>query len=452
MILFKKLLGYIQTNIVMVFAVLLFMSFAMVGIAFHFSINLYISRSATAVLREARTSQSTETGAMWRLIQGYHEFSHTSVRYFVVDENRVPLNVFVSSEAQTIAENLNELHTVDGMRKRVNDQTFYVSLTPTRTGGAEVFYLDVTETVMFTAVVNRLLLLSVGLIWVISMVVAGFLTDFMMRPLRFFRNFVRQIGRGDFTPNTRTFANEEFEELNQSLNNAVRQLAAYDNEQKTFFQNVSHELRTPLMSIKSYAEGIKYGMMDVESASETILQATDRLTGMVEEILYVSRIDSVAAPTMEQVNLCIIVEERLRQQRSVAEDRGLELKYVSDNEPIIVNCVAYHMERAVDNLISNAIRYSKNTILVECYAIGSSATIRITDDGPGFEPSELPHVFERFYRGKNGLTGIGLSTVKSITDQHKGSATAENRKGGGAILTVSIPWRRSSNAFSALKH
>jgi signal transduction histidine kinase len=304
-----------------------------------------------------------------------------------------------------------------------------------------VFYVNVTEMRTLISVVNRLLIISVAAIWLVSMLIAGVLVDSMMKPFRTLRNFVRQIGKGDFTPNKNSYANEEFDELNQSLNSTARQLAAYDNEQKTFFQNVSHELRTPLMSIQSYAEGINQGIMDAESASATILEATERLKSMVEDILYVSRLDSVAAPAMEQVNFNAIVESRIRLQKLFAESHGLKIKYISDGEPIQIQCVVNHIERAVDNLISNAVRYAKKKITVECYAIGGSATIRVTDDGPGFEPSALPHVFERFYRGKNGLTGIGLATVKSITDQHKGSTTAENGKNKGAILTISIPRR-----------
>jgi signal transduction histidine kinase len=304
---------------------------------------------------------------------------------------------------------------------------------------AEVEIYDIAA---FRAVINRLLLVTLAVVWLVSMVLAAVLANSMMKPLRILRDFVRQIGRGDFSPNSHTFANEEFDELNQSLNSAVKQLAAYDNEQKTFFQNVSHELRTPLMSIQSYAEGINQGIMDADAASATILEATGRLKSMVEDILYVSRLDSVSTPAMEQVNLCAIVETRISLQQPVAKIRCLNIKYISDGEPIFIHCAVEYIDRAVDNLISNAIRYAKKEITVECFAIGAKATVRVTDDGPGFEVSALSHVFERFYRGKNVLTGIGLATVKSITDQHKGSATAENGKEKGAILTISLPRKR----------
>jgi len=448
----RKIYAYIQSHIVTVFSLLLFASFALVGIVFNFTANKYITSSAGYALREAREinehNNTRETGVIMRIVRGNHRV-YANVRAFAVDDNFTPICTYFSENALNISQRLSYYQTpiieTEGMRLRVNYQTFYISIVPDEectVTSATIFYLDVSETLMFTAVINRLLLISVAMIWLISMIIAGVFADSLMRPLRVLRNFVRQIGRGDFTPNSHSFVNEEFNELNQSLNHAARRLAAYDNEQKAFFQNVSHELRTPLMSIKSYAEGIEQGIMDPKSASETILEATDRLTGMVNDILYVSRLDNVATPAMEKINLCVIVEERVRQQKPIAESKGLELKYITFGEPIIVNCAIKYIERAVDNMISNAIRYAKNVITVECYAIGGSASIRVTDDGPGFEPNAIPHVFERFYRGKNGLTGIGLSTVKSITDQHKGSATAENGNKEGAILTISIPRKK----------
>jgi signal transduction histidine kinase len=259
--------------------------------------------------------------------------------------------------------------------------------------------------------------------------------------LHVLNRFAQQIGRGDFTSNKVVFANDEFENLNRSLNHTAKQLAKYDNEQKTFFQNVSHELRTPLMSIKSYAEGIKYGIMDSDQASETILNAADRLKGMVDDILYVSRIDNITTPHEDRVDLGELIAERIRIHETPQQKGMITLR--RDLLPTIIPCVKPFIERLMDNLITNALRYANSKILIECHADGGNATICITDDGQGFEPDALPHVFERFYRGKNGLTGIGLAIVKSITDQHGGTATAQNimneNKISGAQLTITLP-------------
>jgi len=447
----KKMLSNLQTHIITVFSLLLFISFAMVGLIFNIAMNRYVSTGAAEALAEARATHemqySIRPGLFVRVFGGNQRFMLRETDFFVVNENYEVLSPIVSSAATTVLtavyENQIPLVLTDSTRIRTQDFTFFVSIVPIAGNSAfTVFYLDVSGILDFAGVVNRLLITLVTLIWLISMIIAGFLADSMVRPLKVLRNFVTQIGSGDFSQSSFTFSNEEFEELNQTLNHTARQLAGYDNDQKTFFQNVSHELRTPLMSIKSYAEGIKYNIMEPIPASETILEATDRLTGMVDDILYVSRIDNLTMPNMDNFNICEIIEERIRHQRHMAKNRGLAINFISDGDEILVPCVLDYIVRAIDNLISNAIRYAASTVTIECYAIGSRVNLRITDDGPGFEPDSLPHVFERFYRGKNGITGIGLAIVKSITDQHKGTATAENGAENGAILTISLPRTR----------
>jgi len=468
MTLLRKLHGYIQPHVVTVFSVLLLVSFAMVGLVFNLGMNRYIHVGAINALREARAiftydEEAQGAGPFMRAVRGSHRFSYENVYSFHVEHDFTLRYLEYATSAEVLISDYFVQNpprppysspywaSSVGQRIRKDGRTFFASATPVSTVGFEhwdgfvrVHYIEVTDLMTFISVVNRLLLVSVSLIWLVSMVIAGLLVDSMMRPLLSLRDFVRRIGRGDFSPNSQTFSNDMFEELNQTLNHSAGQLAHYDAEQKAFFQNVSHEFRTPLMAIHSYALGINQGIMESKDASATILEATNRLTGMVEDILYVSRIDSVTTPPMVQANLCAIVEEQIRRQKAMAEAQGIEIKFVFDGEPIWVNCVQEYIERAVANLISNATRYARTTILVECYAIGGSATIRVSDDGPGFEPEAIAHVFERFYRGKNGLTGIGLATVKSITDQHKGWATAENGEESGAILTISIPRLKGS--------
>jgi len=448
--LLKKFLSNLQTHIIIVFSVLLFFSFATVGIAFNIAVNSYITASASEALEEARANHLAETdigqrGWFIRAIRGNRGFLTGNVRHFVIDGDYTPLAAVVLPDMERVAGKLeaNQVPLVytQNKRFRVGDVTYFLSILPWEgnEGLHTVFFLDVSDITRFNAVVNRLLLSLVAVIWLSSIIIAGILADSMARPFRKLRDFVRQIGHGNFTPNSFAFTNEEFEELNRSLNHTARQLAYYDNDQKTFFQNVSHELRTPLMSIKSYAEGIKYGIMDPASSSETILEATDRLTEMVDDILYVSRIDSLTAPERELANICAIIEDRIDRQKNVAEKWGIQIDFASDGESINIPCVVAYIERAVDNLISNALRYAVSAINIECYEIGSRVILRVTDDGPGFEPDTIPRVFERFYHGKNGQSGIGLAMVKSITDQHKGIVTAENGPEGGAVLTISLP-------------
>jgi len=454
--LFNRISRNLRASILTTFSVLLFFSFALVGIAFNFTANQYIESSAKNALLDARDAHwvglrvdAASDDFLSHVVARGNSFNlfHRSLRHFYIDEQyqlagdaTVPYAVVRDITGALEAEAAN-LANLDPLRVRAGGSIYYIITAPSMVRPPNiyaVYYIDVTYLQRVTSGLNIRLLSLVGIVWFATMLMSTILAGTLAMPLKNLSKFARQIGQGNYEPNPVTFANEEFEELNQSLNHTAKQLARYDNDQKTFFQNVSHELRTPLMSIKSYAEGIKYGVMDQKMAADTILECTDRLTEMVGDILYVSRIDNITPPMMEEINFTALVEGRVERQRSLAEQKNLTLDFKSDGEPIIISCVTSYIERAVDNLISNAIRYAKSSIVLECYAAGGKATIRVLDDGPGFELEMLPNVFERFFKGKNGLTGIGLSIVKSVVEQHKGVATAENGE-KGAIMTISLP-------------
>ena len=447
--------NFIQKNlrisIFAAFSVLLLLSFALVGTAFNIAVRQYIRSNAVAQLNEARgvhygiLSQYMPDAPFLRVVMGHRpDFFRTNLRSFVIDDYYRPLNPAATHSAYSIADMLalRGLHPSDAYNVRLDghDQTYFISsaTAPGGLGRYIIYYVDVTDLQRFTHGINVLLLSLAALIWLVAMAITGFLAGSLARPLYILRDFARRIGNGDFTPNPISFAGEEFEALNQSLNHTAKQLAKYDNDQKTFFQNASHELRTPLMTIESYAEGIKYGIMKPDRAAETILEATNRLSVMVDDILYISRIDNIAMPAMEQCDLLKLIQERISLQRPLAEMRGLEIKFEPPTKPVVVNCAISYIGRALDNLIANALRFAKNTITIECRLAGSVTTIAVLDDGPGFEPEVLSFVFERFFKGKNGLTGIGLAVVRSIVEQHKGTAVAENIN-PGAKLTISLP-------------
>jgi signal transduction histidine kinase len=178
--------------------------------------------------------------------------------------------------------------------------------------------------------------------------------------------------------------------------------------------------------------------MPKEDASQTILEATDRLTEMVGDVLYISRIDAISKPAMESTDIHLLIEDRISRHKALADSKNLKIKFNHDSKPVIINCASSYMGRALDNLIANAIRFANEDITVDCFRVGSRVVIRVSDDGPGFEPEILPNAFERFIKGKNGQTGIGLAVVRSIAEQHKGTVDAENGT-VGAKLTINMP-------------
>ena len=286
---------------------------------------------------------------------------------------------------------------------------------------------------------NQVLLIILLVMFLITLIATHFLANSITRPIEKLDQFALEIGKGNFTPNDFEFREQELEDLNNALNHSVKQLGIYDNDQKTFFQNVSHELRTPLMSIKCYAEGISFGIMDPQKASDTILRETDKLSELVQDLLYIAKIDNITtAYTRKKVDLIEIIHECANRQQAMADQKQIQIIFAFEASTLPYVGIEELLSRAVDNLISNAIRYAHSEITLSCTRKGNHIKLSVRDDGDGIEPEVLPHVFERFYKGKNGNTGIGLSIVRSIAGQHNGYVRAKNLDGGGAMFTITM--------------
>ena len=212
--------------------------------------------------------------------------------------------------------------------------------------------------------------------------------------------------------------------------------------QQTFFQNASHELKTPLMAIQGYAEGIQAGVMDTDSAAEVILAESDRMTELVEELLDISKIDMGRQPlTLSETDIRELLYDGIRAVEPAAAASGITIAPDFPEEPIMVKCDDTQMRRAVTNILTNGVRYARSELRLTCRAYRRQVTIQIQDDGDGIAEEDLPHIFDRFYMGRSGKTGIGLALTKEIIHLHKGTIRAYNGD-AGAVFEISIPVSR----------
>ena len=212
--------------------------------------------------------------------------------------------------------------------------------------------------------------------------------------------------------------------------------------QQTFFQNASHELKTPLMAIQGYAEGIQAGVMDTGSAAEVILEESDRMTELVDELLDISKIDMGRQPlALSEMDVRELLYDSIRAVEPTAAAGGIAIVPDFPEEPVMVSCDDTRLRRAVTNILSNGVRYARSELRLTCRADKRHVTIRIQDDGNGIAEADLPHIFDRFYMGKNGKSGIGLALTKEIVHLHKGTIRAYNGE-TGAVFEISIPVSR----------
>ncbi|GKH52033.1 hypothetical protein CE91St46_31440 [Eubacteriales bacterium] len=208
--------------------------------------------------------------------------------------------------------------------------------------------------------------------------------------------------------------------------------------QQTFFQNASHELKTPLMAIQGYAEGIQAGVMDTGSAAEVILKESDRMTELVDELLDISKIDMGRQPlALSEMDIRELLYDSIRAVEPAAA-AGIAIVPDFPEKPVMVSCDDTRLRRAVTNILSNGVRYARSQLRLTCRTEKRHVTIRIQDDGDGIAAEDLPHIFDRFYMGKNGKSGIGLALTKEIIHLHKGTIRAYNGD-TGAVFEITLP-------------
>ena len=209
--------------------------------------------------------------------------------------------------------------------------------------------------------------------------------------------------------------------------------------QQTFFQNASHELKTPLMAIQGYAEGIQAGVMDAGGAAEVILEESDRMTELVEELLDISKIDMGRQQlAFSEMDIRELLYDSIRAVEPAAAAGGIAIVPDFPDEPVTVSCDDARLRRAVTNILSNGVRYARSELRLTCRADKRHVTIRIQDDGDGIAEADLHHIFDRFYMGRSGKSGIGLALTREIIHLHRGTIRAYNGD-TGAVFEITLP-------------
>ncbi len=367
---------------------------------------------------------------------------------FIIDSDYVIVNYNTGEEfddltqiASYLKSKQTSLDSIEYSLVKTSQSEYYISSMrdPNRPNHFFIFYINVSPINGLVHTVNLALAIIVAIAMVICFLISNIIANSISRPIKRLADFAVEIGKGNFAQKHFAFQDVEFNELAEAMNQSAEKLDKYDNEQRTFFQNVSHELRTPLMSIRCYAEGIECDLMDAKKASETILSETDRLSELVEDLLYISRVDNITTHIEKQENdlrdTLAVCAENLR---PIAQKNGIEFLYQFDPNPVLFTYNEKHLYRAFINLISNALRYAKKTVTLSCHQDKNQIVLCVIDDGEGILKEDIPHVFERFYKGRNGKHGIGLSIVKSAIDLHNGNVSVSCNENTCFSVTFSI--------------
>ncbi|MDQ2760147.1 MAG: HAMP domain-containing histidine kinase [Actinomycetota bacterium] len=241
-------------------------------------------------------------------------------------------------------------------------------------------------------------------------------------------------------------AHDELWKLGTTLNEMLARNEAAFSRERAFVADVSHELRTPLTILRAELEiALRAGTETAElrEAMASAAEEAERLSRLADDLLLLARADQgmlpVRAASLPAQDLLARVAERFR-PRAAREHRGVSIECRPDTR---VTADPEWVERALANMLENALLHGVGQITLSVSRTSGAVDLHVRDEGAGFPPGFLDSAFERFTRAERGRTsegsGIGLSLVQSIALAHGGRAHAENRRGGGADVWISLP-------------
>lgn len=312
---------------------------------------------------------------------------------------------------------------------------------------------------------SRMLVVStvIGLVVVAACVIIGWLGfRRAFRPLRNIEDTAAAIAAGDLTSRVPEHAaHDEVGSLSRSINVMLGQIEtsfaareASETRMRRFVTDASHELRTPLATIRGYAELYRQGATNspeaVASSMQRIEGEATRMSGLVEDLLTLARLDNRRPMQIEPVDLTVVASDVVQDARARGVSHSLRLTGLSGRPlgPAVVDGDDARLRQVVTNLVGNALQHTPpgTNITVGVGAEDGRCRVEIADDGPGVSPEAMPHLFERFYRtdparGRrpSGGHGLGLAIVAAIVQAHGGRTGVAATPGGGATFLVDLP-------------
>ncbi|MDR1399089.1 MAG: HAMP domain-containing histidine kinase [Treponema sp.] len=245
--------------------------------------------------------------------------------------------------------------------------------------------------------------------------------------------------------------NNEITSLAKSLNQMRLALKEDGQRRARFIMGVTHDLKTPLALIKGYTEALEDGIADDPESQKRslsiIVSKVDQLEGMIDDLLNFVRFDTGEwRQALAPVNLSAFLRSYAKRIIDDAElmHRRIET-CINIPDGLLTPMDERLVLRALENLTNNALRYTSPDSLValNAYTEANHAVIEVRDNGPGIAETELPYIFDTFYRGSNSRReqgmGLGLSVVKGVADSHGWTIAAFNRPTGGSVFTITIP-------------
>jgi signal transduction histidine kinase len=320
-------------------------------------------------------------------------------------------------------------------------------------------YVELTAGVDFVSEAQQAVwkpFLFAGLAAIILSGIAGlFMGNRLSTPITQLMETTRKMSAGDLTVRAKILNQDEIGELANQFNHMAARLETtikkLENERDTlhrFIGDASHELRTPITALRNFIELLQGAAAnDPQATTEFLAESKvqiDRLAWITQNLLVSSRLEGGLVPLeMTPDSVQELIERIVVPFKILAEEKGQTITLKLPEPYIEILCDQRYIETALSNLFDNAVKYTPRGghIVVNAEEAHGIVRISIQDDGPGIHPSDLPHIFRRFYRGQNKSAigdGLGLSIVQSIAQAHGWRVKVENIPHGGSKFTLEI--------------
>lgn len=303
-------------------------------------------------------------------------------------------------------------------------------------------YEKINRNFIFLMIIVSLLILALtafsGLFFIKSIV----------RPIRDVSNMARKIAMGDFASRIEIDKNDEIGELCDTINYMATELSQAENLKNDFISSVSHELRTPLTAIRGWGETAKMsvGTDDelVTRGLDVVLSESDRLSGLVEELLDFSRIQTGRMILVSKpLDVAALLSESVDMYVELAKQNGIELVFTRPKNETQVMGDINRLKQVFINIIDNAVKYTESggQVLVNQVTEDGCIHIIVRDTGVGIPAQDIDRVKEKFYKANKTVrgSGIGLAVADEIIKQHEGLLFIDSIEGVGTTVTIVLP-------------